>query len=168
MKFAAKIPQLLACVLLVAVLAACVGAPAEQTHRRTFIAFGTLVEVTIYGESKQLAERAMDRVEEEFNYMHTTWHPWQRSALSRVNMLLETTEWFSVAPSVRPLIVRSRELARASGYRAMQFNFVVETNTRAIAIWQRAGFGVVGRLPGAFHHPTEGYVDALVMYRSLV
>ena len=50
----------------------------------------------------------------------------------------------------------------------MQFNFVVETNTRAIAIWQRAGFEVVGRLPGAFHHPTEGYVDALVMYRSLL
>lgn len=58
--------------------------------------------------------------------------------------------------------------ARARGYRGMQFNFVIETNTRAIALWQRAGFGIVGRLPGAFHHPTAGYVDALVMYRSLV
>ncbi|CUX82524.1 MAG: GNAT family acetyltransferase [Roseibaca calidilacus] len=55
--------------------------------------------------------------------------------------------------------------AKAEGFRAMQFNFVVETNTRAVATWQRAGFDIVGRLPGAFLHPTEGYVDALVMYR---
>ena len=49
----------------------------------------------------------------------------------------------------------------------MQYNFVVSTNTRAIATWQRAGFEVVGRLPGAFNHPREGYVDALVMFRKL-
>jgi hypothetical protein len=50
----------------------------------------------------------------------------------------------------------------------MQFNFVVETNARAVDTWTRAGFATVGRLPGAFRHPTEGYVDALVMYRSLL
>jgi ribosomal protein S18 acetylase RimI-like enzyme len=57
--------------------------------------------------------------------------------------------------------------AKAQGFRAMQFNFVVATNTRAVALWQRAGFATVGRLPGAFRHPSEGYVDALVMYRAL-
>lgn len=57
--------------------------------------------------------------------------------------------------------------ARAMGYRAMQFNFVVETNARAVALWQSHGFHVVGRLPGAFRHPAKGYVDALVMYRDL-
>lgn len=57
--------------------------------------------------------------------------------------------------------------ARAMGYRAMQFNFVVETNARAVALWQAQGFAVVGRLPGAFRHPEKGYVDALVMYRDL-
>ncbi len=57
--------------------------------------------------------------------------------------------------------------ARAQGFLAMQFNFVVATNTRAIALWQRAGFEIVGRLPAAFAHPTAGYVDALVMYRAL-
>jgi ribosomal protein S18 acetylase RimI-like enzyme len=49
----------------------------------------------------------------------------------------------------------------------MQFNFVVATNTRALALWQRAGFETVGRLPGAFQHPRAGYVDALVLYRAL-
>lgn len=53
------------------------------------------------------------------------------------------------------------------GFRAMQFNFVVSTNTRAVALWQRHGFEIVGTLPAAFHHPTLGFVDAYVMYRTL-
>jgi ribosomal protein S18 acetylase RimI-like enzyme len=57
--------------------------------------------------------------------------------------------------------------AAADGYAAMQFNFVVATNSRAIALWQRLGFDVVGRLPDAFQHPTLGLVDALVMFRKL-
>jgi len=59
------------------------------------------------------------------------------------------------------------QYAAAAGYRAMQFNFVVSTNARAVALWQRFGFDIVGRLPGAFRHPTLGRVDALVMYRTL-
>ncbi len=65
------------------------------------------------------------------------------------------------------LLAHSLETARAQGFRAIQFNFVVATNTRAIATWIAAGFDTVGRLPGAFHHPSEGFVDALVMYRRL-
>jgi ribosomal protein S18 acetylase RimI-like enzyme len=59
------------------------------------------------------------------------------------------------------------EYAVAAGYVAMQFNFVVATNTRAIALWQRFGFEIVGRLPDAFQHPAKGLVDALVMFRKL-
>jgi ribosomal protein S18 acetylase RimI-like enzyme len=59
------------------------------------------------------------------------------------------------------------EWAAAAGYAAMQFNFVVATNARAIALWRRFGFEIVGRLPGAFHHPALGFVDALVMFRKL-
>lgn len=58
--------------------------------------------------------------------------------------------------------------ARTQGYRAMQFNFVVATNTGAIRLWERAGFATVGRLPQAFRHPTAGYVDALIMFKSLL
>jgi ribosomal protein S18 acetylase RimI-like enzyme len=61
----------------------------------------------------------------------------------------------------------SLEHARARGFRAMQFNFVVSANERAVKLWQSLGFETVGRLPGAFLHPTRGYVDALVMYRTL-
>ena len=58
--------------------------------------------------------------------------------------------------------------ARAAGYRAVQFNFVVSANTRAITTWERAGFVRVGTLPRAFDHPrANGPVDAYVMYREL-
>jgi L-amino acid N-acyltransferase YncA len=58
--------------------------------------------------------------------------------------------------------------ARRLGFRAMQFNFVVSTNTAAIHLWKSLGFEIVGTLPGAFRHPHAGFVDAYVMYRSLL
>lgn len=67
----------------------------------------------------------------------------------------------------RAMCAHSLELARTLGFRAMQFNLVVSTNTRAVALWQAMGFEIVGRLPGAFRHPREGAVDALVMFRTL-
>jgi ribosomal protein S18 acetylase RimI-like enzyme len=67
----------------------------------------------------------------------------------------------------RAMCGHSLEHAKARGFRAMQFNFVVSTNQRAVKLWQSFGFEIVGRLPGAFQHPTAGYVDAFVMYREL-
>jgi ribosomal protein S18 acetylase RimI-like enzyme len=67
----------------------------------------------------------------------------------------------------RAMCLHSLDIARERGFRAMQFNFVVSTNERAIRLWMTLGFATVGRLPGAFLHPAHGYVDALVMYRAL-
>jgi ribosomal protein S18 acetylase RimI-like enzyme len=67
----------------------------------------------------------------------------------------------------RQMCEHSLDHARARGYRAMQFNFVVSSNERAVRLWQSLGFDIVGRLPLAFKHPTQGYVDALVMFRAL-
>ena len=57
--------------------------------------------------------------------------------------------------------------ARRQGYAAMQFNFVVSTNTAGVALWKKLGFEIVGTLPKAFDHATLGKVDAYVMYRFL-
>lgn len=67
----------------------------------------------------------------------------------------------------RTMCEHSLQFARERGFRAMQFNFVVSTNERAVRLWQSLGFEIVGRLPEAFDHPSKGYVDALVMYRRL-
>ncbi len=67
----------------------------------------------------------------------------------------------------RGMCLHSLERAKERGFRAMQFNFVVSTNERAVKLWSSLGFETVGRLPGAFQHPERGFVDALVMYRKL-
>jgi L-amino acid N-acyltransferase YncA len=54
------------------------------------------------------------------------------------------------------------------GFRAMQFNYVISTNTAAINLWHDLGFEIVGTLSDAFRHPDKGYVDVYVMYRSLL
>lgn len=61
----------------------------------------------------------------------------------------------------------SLQLAGQLGFRAMQFNMVVATNTGGIRVWKKLGFDVVGNLSGAFRHPEQGYVDALVMFRTI-
>lgn len=57
--------------------------------------------------------------------------------------------------------------ARARGFRAMQFNFVVSSNAPAVRLWHALGFETVGRVPAAFDHPTLGLVEALVLHRHL-
>jgi len=57
--------------------------------------------------------------------------------------------------------------AKRQGYTAMQFNFVVSTNTAGVALWKKLGFEIIGTLPKAFRHATLGDVDAYVMHRFL-
>ncbi len=58
--------------------------------------------------------------------------------------------------------------ARRLGFRALQFNFVVSTNERAVALWKRLGFSIIGTSPGAFRHAKLGYVDAYLMHQTLI
>ena len=67
----------------------------------------------------------------------------------------------------RAMCAHSLRLARERGFTAMQFNFVVASNERAVKLWQSLGFAIVGTLPGVFAHPKLGKVDALVMFRTL-
>jgi len=68
----------------------------------------------------------------------------------------------------RAMGLHSLATARAQGYRAVQFNFVVSTNAPAVHLWQSIGFQIVGRVPDAYHHATLGYVDIFVMHKSLI
>ena len=67
----------------------------------------------------------------------------------------------------RQMCEHSLRHARAKNFRAMQFNFVVSTNDRAVRLWQALGFDIVGTLPRAFEHPRHGFVDAYVMFQTL-
>lgn len=83
------------------------------------------------------------------------------------------TASFMVSPDARGRGV-GRRLAeyvvawhRGHGYRGIQFNAVVETNIPAVALWQTLGFEIIGTVPEAFRHPTEGYVGLHVMFLAL-
>jgi GNAT superfamily N-acetyltransferase len=67
----------------------------------------------------------------------------------------------------RALCRHSLDTAKARGFRAMQFNFVVSTNEPAMHLWQSMGFAVIGRVPGGFRHPVLGDVDSVMMFREL-
>jgi len=83
------------------------------------------------------------------------------------------TASFMVAPAARGRGVGRRlgeycvAWHREEGFRGIQFNAVVETNTAAVALWQSLGFTIVGTVPGAFHSPTHGYVGLHVMFLPL-
>ncbi|MBV8071477.1 MAG: GNAT family N-acetyltransferase [Acidobacteriaceae bacterium] len=78
-----------------------------------------------------------------------------------------TAPWASGRGVAGAMCAHSLQHARDAGFRAMQFNFVVSSNQRAVKLWLSFGFEIVGRLPGAFLHPHLGYVDAFIMYRAL-
>lgn len=61
----------------------------------------------------------------------------------------------------------SQKEAVSKGFRAMQYNLVVSTNERAVRLWKKHGFTIVGILPAAFRHRKLGFVDALLMYKQL-
>ena len=67
----------------------------------------------------------------------------------------------------RAMCAHSLERARERGFRAMQFNFVVASNERAVRLWLSFGFRIIGELPQSFLHPSLGYTSALVFFRQL-
>ena len=67
----------------------------------------------------------------------------------------------------RRLVEHSLELARAAGFQAMVFNAVVETNVNAVHLYESMGFRIIGTIPAAFPHPTQGLVGLHIMHRPL-
>jgi len=65
----------------------------------------------------------------------------------------------------RALCMHSISEAPVWGFKAIQFNLVVATNTAAVRLWQSCGFTIIGTIPKAFNHPRYGFVDAYIMHR---
>lgn len=67
----------------------------------------------------------------------------------------------------RTMCSHSLKEAKRLGYRAMQFNLVIKSNTRAVKLWQKMGFKIIGEIPEAFNHSRLGMTNALIMYQKL-
>jgi len=57
--------------------------------------------------------------------------------------------------------------AKSRGFLAMQFNFVIKSNQRAVQLWKSLGFAVIGEIPDAYRHPELGLVPALIFHKKL-
>jgi len=88
----------------------------EQVITTRFLAFGTLIDLSISGVSSQQAAAATAAIEKDFAQMHKSWHAWDPGPLGRVNRLIATGKTFSTPPSVLEMIRRSSELARSSNH----------------------------------------------------
>ena len=80
---------------------------------------------------------------------------------------------YMVAPTAagkgigKQIALWSLDEARRLGFTAMQFNFVVKSNTVAVKLWQSVGFDIIGEIPDAFAHAKNGLTNAYIMYRKL-
>ena len=105
--------QFLFYLLIVLLLNAC-----EQTkqdvHIRQIISFGTTVEVTLSNVSRTHADKALDSIEQELNYMHEQWHAWRPSSITQLNEQLQSGYSFTINKQLRPLIVQSKDLYNKS------------------------------------------------------
>jgi L-amino acid N-acyltransferase YncA len=91
--------------------------------------------------------------------------PGPGSHVASANFMVDPAHWGNGVG--RALCQEAIAWARDQGYRGMQFNAVAESNTRAIALYESLGFELIGTVPEAFKHPTQGYVGLCVMYRPL-
>lgn len=100
--------------LLLLALSGCEQTP--EVHTSRFLAFGTLIDLTVAGVSAEKAYEVTQVLEKDFQRMHHSWHAWDPGPLGRVNRLIETERWFSVPPSVLPLIVKAQRLSQQSDH----------------------------------------------------
>ena len=93
-------------------LSACQPPPRE--YRETLLVFGTIVNISLWDVEAKKAQQTIQTIREDLQFMHEAWHPWQPGPMGRTNMLLATTGWFSVNPSVLPLIEKGIQLSQIS------------------------------------------------------
>ncbi len=103
-------------VLMLAV-AALAGCSPQPPYRERLYAFGTVVEVTLYGLDEARARAATEALHEKLRTWHRQWHPWQGDGLARINRALAAGRTTEVPPALSELIRRARRLEQASGER---------------------------------------------------
>lgn len=88
----------------------------EPLYQEQLLALGALVDISLWGVEPDAARHAADELTADFNHIHTTWHAWKPSGLTRINAQLVTGNAFSVDPEMIPLLVRARALSQASDH----------------------------------------------------
>jgi thiamine biosynthesis lipoprotein len=102
-------------VILLAVLSLAACKREQPVYNTRFLAFGTLVDLSVIGVDRKTADRAAQVLEQDFAVMHQAWHAWNPGPLGRVNKLIRERGTFAVPPSVLPLIKLGQRYSEQSG-----------------------------------------------------
>lgn len=141
--------------LILATWLALAGCARQETVTERFLAFGTLVEISIYGAEPELSRDAVAAAREDFDYMHEAWHAWHPSALGRINSLIPTGAPFAGSPIIVEMILRSQRLSEQSG---TLFNPAIG---KLMALW-----GFHSDEPPTGPPPRADAIEALVSERA--
>ncbi len=113
-----RVKTLLAPILLLALIGLILTGCEQQKQiiNTKFLAFGTIIDLSIYGVTQQQAEMATAALEQDFAQMHKSWHAWDPGPLGRVNRLISEGATFATPPSVLELIRRGIKLSAQSDH----------------------------------------------------
>jgi len=105
----------LACIIVAAaviLLGACKGK--EPLYQEQGYVFGTLVEISVYGESEQTARQVVREVMQEFQRLHNMLHAWQPSELSDLNAAFARNESVAVSAELEEILTDATKLSQQS------------------------------------------------------
>lgn len=134
-------------------LSGCGKTPEENLYHQKIFVFGTLVDVSVITDNEALAQTYFSELEQDFDYLHHAWHPWEQGSLMRVNQLCSYGDAFTVGPAVLPLIEESQELYRLS---EGLFNPAIG---KLVKLWQ---FHLLDKTEHSFVLPAEDEINSLV------
>ncbi len=105
---------LLIIVTFLLVLSACNKPENKKIIKDSQFIFGTIVDVTLYGDHSMRANEALKSIRHDFKTLQKSWNPWDDRALARVNKLIKTTEWFSYNPIIHTLLTDGKKYSKLS------------------------------------------------------
>jgi len=87
----------------------------EPLYQEQGYVFGTLVEVSVYGEDDAKAKQAVAAVMQEFQRLHNLLHAWKPSPLSEMNTAFSQGKAETVSPEVEAMLRDATQLSEQSG-----------------------------------------------------
>jgi thiamine biosynthesis lipoprotein len=93
-------------------LAACEGK--EPLYQEQGYVFGTLVEISVYGEPEQTARKAVSEVMQEFQRLHNMLHAWQPSELSDLNAAFAGNYTVAISAELAAILQDATKLSQQS------------------------------------------------------
>jgi thiamine biosynthesis lipoprotein len=87
----------------------------EPVYKEQGYVFGTLVEVSVYGEPDLKAQRAVKAVMLEFQRLHNMLHAWQPSELSELNKAFAQGKSRRITPELSAILKDATRISQQSG-----------------------------------------------------